>query len=118
MKIASLASSSMVVWFVCVSVGHAEQLRYWGQPQPGAATGLIQLGASHYAGIEVGTEIPGWGRVTRMSDSYLVIEQVLTDAQRDALARQGAMVHDVLEIHVPREDQRRGQGYLSPLPTP
>ena|SRR5215831_9219632 len=115
MKIASLASGAMVVWFVCVSVGHAEQLRYWGQ-NADTVTGVIQLGTNHHAGIEVGAEIPGWGRVKRMSDSHLVVEQVLTKEQREALSRQGAQVHDVLEIHIPREDLRRGHWRPSAAP--
>lgn len=108
MKMLVLVSALLGALLARASFGHADSLRYWGQG-PRQATGVIELGKNHYSTIEVGADIPGWGRVKAVGDAYLVVEHALTPAQRDELSKRGALVHDLLEVHIPREDLRQGR---------
>ena len=87
------------------SPGDTEQLRYWGK-QPAVPRGWIELGHRQYYEIDAGTEIPAWGRVKEVADDRLVVEQARTEAEKLRLQEQGALVYDVLEIHVLHEDLR------------
>ena len=113
MKAIMLISGALVAGLVSVSSGEVEQLRYWGK-HPGATTGLIERGRGEYFVIEVGTEIPSWGLVKEVGDSDLVVEQVLTEAQKHRLRERGAMPYDVLQVHIPREDLRHPQSLPHP----
>lgn len=105
MKAVALIAVMLATGLISISSGHAQQLRYWGQ-SPGAAKGWIEFGPGKYYEIAPGVEIPGWGRVKAVSDSRLIVEQVLIEEQKERLRDQGAMVYDVLEIHIPHEDLR------------
>jgi hypothetical protein len=74
--------------------------------QAEAPTGWIELGPQQYHEIGVGSEIPGWGRVTEVRDDRLVVEQPRTEDEKQRLQDQGALVYDVLELHILREDLR------------
>jgi hypothetical protein len=89
-----------------VSSGEAQQLQYWGR-EGGAPTGWIELGHERYYEVEPGTDISAWGRVKEVHDDRIVVEQVRTEAEKRELHEQGALVYDVLEIHILREDLRR-----------
>lgn len=105
MKIVATFAVAFTAGLASISFGDAEVLRYRGKA-PGTAAGTIELGAQRYV-IEPGAEIPGWGRVKEVADTYLIVEHVLTEAEKNALEQHGALVHDVTEIHIPREDLRQ-----------
>jgi len=48
----------------------------------------------------------GWDAVPAVRDDRIVVEQVRTEAEKRGMEERGALVHDVLEIHVLREDLR------------
>jgi hypothetical protein len=84
---------------------HGQPLQYWGK-QPHALTGWVELGNEQYQEIGVGLELPGWGRVKEVHDDRLIVEQVRTEFEKRLLQEQGALVYDVLEIHLLRQDLR------------
>jgi len=95
-----------------VTACHAESLRYLGKDGD-PSRGLIELGPTRYH-VSPGAEIPTWGRVKLVGDRFLVIEQIVTEAEKRRLREQGALVHDILEIHVPREDPRQPRDQAPP----
>ena len=95
---------------VSVALGEAEPLKYLGR-QGEVPTGWIEFGHEKYYEIGAGTEIPSWGRVVEVRDDRIVVEQVRTEAEKRGMEERGALVHDVLEIHILREDLR-----LLPVP--
>ena len=100
----------IVAAVVFASLGEAEPLKYLGR-QGEVPTGWIELGHEKYYEIGVGTEIPSWGHVKEVRDDRIVVEQVRTEAEKRGMEERGALVHDVLQIHILREDLR-----LGPLP--
>lgn len=95
---------------VSVALGEAEPLKYLGR-EGEVPTGWIEFGHEKYYEIGAGTEIPSWGHVVEVRDDRIVVEQVRTEAEKRGMEERGALVHDVLEIHILREDLR-----LRPLP--
>ena len=95
---------------VFVSLGEAEPLKYFGR-QGEVPTGWIEFGHGRYYEIGAGTEIPSWGHVVEVRDDRIVVEQVRTEAEKQGMEERGVLVHDVLEVHILREDLR-----LLPLP--
>ena len=93
-----------VVALLC-SPGEAEELRYWGA-RPDLSVGWVQLGDEQYYEITVGSDIPAWGRVREIGADRLIVEQVTPEAEKARLRETGALVHDVLEIHIPHEGRR------------
>ena len=93
-----------------ISVGEAEPLKYLGR-EGEVPTGWIEFGHEKYYEIGAGTEIPSWGHVVEVRDDRIVVEQVRTEAEKRGMEERGALVHDVLQIHILREDLR-----LGPLP--
>lgn len=83
----------------------AQPLRYLGR-LPGEPGGWIELGDRAHTDVRVGEHIPGWGRVKEIRDDRIVIEQHRTNAEKDEMARRGALPYDVLEIHVLRDEGR------------
>ena len=90
---------------VSMSLGEAEPLKYLGR-QGEVPTGWIEFGHEKYYEIGAGTEIPSWGHVVEVRDDRIVVEQVRTEAEKRGIEERGALVHDVLEIHILREDLR------------
>lgn len=84
-----------------------QPLRYLGRA-PETRGGTIALGDRAYDDIRPGMDIPGWGRVKEVRDDRIVIERARTDAEKEAMARRGALPHDILEVHVLRDDWREG----------
>jgi len=87
------------------SLGEAEPLKYLGR-QGEVPTGWIEFGHQQYYEIDAGTDIPSWGHVKEVRDDRIVVEQVRTEAEKQGMKERGALVHDVLEIHILREDLR------------
>ena len=109
----AMLSGIIIAWGIATSALGGETLRYWGTG-PDPATGTIEIGKGRYERVTVGTEIPGWGRVTALTDSHLVVERVLSDLDKQELADKGAMVYDRIEMRFSREDLLYGR----PLPWP
>ncbi|SRR6266446_4437659 len=109
MRTVALIAGVLAAGLVAASSLHAQPLRYWGK-QPGAATGFIELGDREYYAVEAGTEIPAWGRVKQVDEFHLVVEQVRSESEKGQLRQRGAMVYDVLEIHILRQDLHHLQG--------
>ena len=102
MRIAGVLAAALIF----ASPGDAQPpLRYWGR-QAASATGLIELGHGEYYEVGPGMEIPAWGRVKEVSESYLVVEQVRVEGEQRQMRELNAMAYDVLEIHVLRHDLR------------
>ena len=112
MKFAPLLIN-MLAAGLAVSSANGEPLRYLGT-HPDRSTAVIELGPRAFF-VKPGTEIPAWGRVKEVTDQHLVVEQTLTDNQKQRMREQGALPYDSLEIHVPREDPERPRGYAPPL---
>ena len=68
---------------VSVSLGEAEPLKYLGR-QGEVPTGWIEFGHEKYYEIGAGTEIPSWGHVVEVRDDRIVVEQVRTEAEKQA----------------------------------
>ena len=90
---------------VSVALGEAEPLKYLGR-QGEVPTGWIEFGHEKYYEIGADTEIPSWGHVVEVRDDRIVVEQVRTEAEKRRMEERGALVHDMLEIHILREDLR------------
>jgi hypothetical protein len=105
MKIIARLGGLVTAAVVSVSLGEAEPLKYLGR-QGEVPTGWIEFGHERYYEIGAGTEIPSWGHVVEVRDDRIVVEQVRTEAEKQGMEERGALVHDVLEIHVLREDLR------------
>jgi len=96
----------IVAAVVFASLGEAEPLKYLGR-QGEVPTGWIEFGHEpQYYEIGAGTEIPSWGHVKEVRHDRIVVEQVRTEAEKRGMEERGALVYDVLEIHILREDLR------------
>ncbi|HSF07238.1 MAG TPA: hypothetical protein VLG10_15755 [Methylomirabilota bacterium] len=100
------------LWLGSVMVGHAQELRYLG-PSPGTSNGWIELGAGGVYEVTVGTQIPGWGQVSKITPTHLVIRHRLSEAEQERLQSQGMATYDVLEVHIIRATPE-----AQPLPSP
>src|SRR5262249_53885456 len=105
MKTIGLIASVVGASLVTASAASAQPLWYWGKSV--GSRGLIELDSERYYEVEVGTEIPAWGRVKEILDDRVVVEQIRTNAEKDVLRRQGHLVYDEMEIHILREGLRR-----------
>jgi hypothetical protein len=105
MKIMVRLGGIVIAGVVSVSPGEAEPLKYLGR-QGEVPTGWIEFGHEKYYEIGAGAQIPSWGHVREVRDDRIVVEQVRTEAEKQGMEERGALVHDVLEIHILREDLR------------
>lgn len=92
---------AVAFWIGWTAVGEAQQLRYQG-PTPGAETGQIELAPGQVRAVAVGEEIPGWGRVTELAETHLLVEQRVSEAEQERLRSQGKVVYEILELRIPR----------------
>lgn len=112
MKTWRAALLACVLWLSSVIVGHAQELRYLG-PSPGTPNGRIELGAGRVHEVTVGTEIPGWGQVSNITETHLVVRHRLSEAEQEHLRSQGMATYNVLELHI-----LRAAPESQPLPSP
>lgn len=112
MKTRLAALSVIVICTAWAMVAHAQELRYLG-PSPGTPFGRIVLGADQVHEVAVGSEIPGWGQVTTIAETHLVVRQRVSEAEQDRLQSQGMATYDALELHIPRVDLG-----AQPMPSP
>jgi hypothetical protein len=111
MRIARVVWAAAALWAGWTAVGVAEPLRYEGRT-PGAQTGQIELAPGHVREVAVGDEIPGWGRVTDVAETHMLIEQRVSEAAQARLRSQGKAVYEILELRIPRT----GPGGAAQLP--
>ncbi len=91
---------AMVFALVAAVALPANDLRYLGKAPDDATRGRVQHEGKSFS-VQVGDEIPGWGRVKAVQDEELVVERELTaDEKRDRKAK-GQVAADVQEVHVP-----------------
>jgi hypothetical protein len=80
----------------------ADRLEYVGRDKD---TGAAQV--EHAQGkqsVQVGDDIPGWGRVKSVDDTALHVVRQLTDAEREARKAKGQMPVNAELMIVPRRD--------------
>jgi hypothetical protein len=106
-----LVSSGLLLWTGSTLPAQAQELRYLGLGSP--TTGWIELAPGLATEITVGADIPGWGRVAAISESHLVLQWPVSDADQQRLRSQGMAAYDMLELHIPRVDVG-----TPPLPAP
>jgi hypothetical protein len=102
---------SVAIVLAAAAASQAQPLLYWGRAARTPA-GWIQFGAGEAQTVEPGVEIPAWGRVKEVHDDRIVVERAVSEAEKQDLEARGALVYDVLEIHILREDLRQ----LVPMP--
>ena len=109
MKRMTMLLSFLAFLVVSAPFAAAQDVHYLGKfiDREGA---LIRVAGQEYE-VSVGTVIPGWGTVKQITDRHLIVERVLSEEEKEELARQGAAVYDILEIHIPHSDLR-----LVPVP--
>jgi hypothetical protein len=91
---------ALVVVLAGVTALPAKNLRYLGKASDDHTRGRVQHDGKSYT-VQVGDEIPGWGRVKAVRDEELVVERELTaDEKRDCDAK-GVVAADVEDVHVP-----------------
>jgi hypothetical protein len=105
MKIAAPLGGIVIAGVLSVSLSEAQPLKYLGR-QEAVPAGWIEFGHGMYHEIGVGTEIPPWGHIVEVRDDRIVVEQLRTEADKQRMKERGALVHDVLEMHILREDLR------------
>ena len=111
MKRMTMLLSFFVFLLVSAPFADTQDVHYLGKfiDREGA---LIRVSGQEYE-VAVGTVIPGWGTVKQITDRHLIVQRVLSEEEKEELARQGAAVYDILEIHIPHSDLR-----LVPVPVP
>lgn len=92
----------LIFLFGLASWATAQEIHYLGR-FPERGTGLIRILGQHYEVAE-GTVIANWGTVAAVTQNDLILQVVLSEAEKQELARKGAAVYDILQIHIPRED--------------
>jgi hypothetical protein len=105
MKSQVVIGGMFMAWAALPTPGHTDQLRYWGA-RPDASVGWIEVGDQRYYEVTEGTEIPTWGSVKEIREDRLIVERRLSEPEKARLRESGALVHDLFEFHIPREDLR------------
>ena len=78
----------------------ANNLRYLGKASDDQTRGRVQHEGKSFT-VQVGDEIPGWGKVKAVKDEELVLERQLTADEKHDRDTKGEVAADVEEIHVP-----------------
>ena len=104
MKATGVTLSFLFSLFVSSPFVGAQELHYLGK-FAGRQAGLIRMSGQDFEVTE-GTVIAGWGAVKMLTDSYLILHIVLSDADKQELVRKGAAVYDILQIEIPHENLR------------
>jgi hypothetical protein len=91
--------TAMVALAVAGGSAAAEELRYWGPVGDDYGSGLVELGGQRYV-VRAGDEVPGWGMVGAVTEEELILYRWMSEAERQGLEDQGAVVYDVQEIRL------------------
>ena len=111
MKSMTLLFSVLALLLGSPSFADAQGIQYLGKLIDREA-GLIRMSGQDYE-VSEGTVIPGWGTVKEITDRLLILQRVLSEAEKEEIARQGGAIYEILEIHLPHQDLR-----LVPVPVP
>ena len=98
----SLSRSALITLgliVVITSICGAETILFVDKTPNGNA--VVQVGDAR-SEVAIGDEIPGWGKVVKISDSKLNVERRLTDAEKDDLYARGQTPVDKVRAHIPR----------------
>jgi hypothetical protein len=107
------ALGGMLIIGLCwATTAESQGPRYLG-PSSGTPTGWVELSPGQVREVAIGTEIAGWGRVTRITETHLVVERRLSETEQAQLRSQGMAVYGAQELHIPRTDLG-----VQPLPSP
>ena len=93
---------TLAIFLLLSGAAMADRLEYVGRDKD---TGAAQV--EHARGkqvVQVGDEIPGWGRVQSVDDVTLHVVRQLTDAEREARKAKGQMPVNAELMIVPRRD--------------
>ena len=96
--------TSVVFLIVFVSFANSQEVQYLGKFSDRDA-GVIRISGQDYE-VSEGSVIQGWGTVKQITDTHLILQLVVSDEEKAELARAGAAMYDILEIHLPHEDLR------------
>ena len=91
---------ALAVAFVAVVALPANNLRYFGKASDDHARGRVQHEGKSFT-VQVGDEIPGWGKVKAVRDEELVLERQVTPDEKHQREAKGQVAVDVEEVHVP-----------------
>jgi hypothetical protein len=83
----------------------AQPIKYWGR-NPADATGVISPPGGPDQAVQVGTEVPGLGRVKAITDDEITFEHYLSEDEKAQLRAQGYDAPDVVETQVMHEAHR------------
>jgi hypothetical protein len=107
MKTNTLILGTIALLLVSVPSVSSQDLRYLGRDAQDVRKGWIEMERQYY-NVVVGTVISGWGTVTEVTDTHIITEYALTEAEKEELHRQGAAAYDVIRIKIPHESLRIG----------
>jgi hypothetical protein len=79
------------------------KIEYYGRDDTGAAS--VDEGAGRHA-VNVGDDVPGWGRVKSIDDDKIVVERVFTPDERAALQKKGLVPFASEQTIVERADRK------------
>jgi hypothetical protein len=77
----------------------AQEIEYLGKYSD-RDVGLIRMENIDYE-VFPGVEIPGWGTVQQITDSFLVVDILLSEVDKEILRLQEAVVYDKIQLHIP-----------------
>lgn len=107
MKLRTWLLAALAAGLIGAPAAHAQEVRYWGRAQGTEPRGVIDWHGRYYS-VAAGDEIPGVGRVTQVTDEALVVEQALTEADKDRLAAQGLAAPDAKARRLPNLSRMLG----------
>ena len=88
-----------------VSAAPAGELKYLGKSATVGFGHILHDGRPYEVGP--GWEIPGWGRVQEITDTTLVVDYQLSDADKERTRAAGGAPHDVKRALILRDDLHR-----------
>jgi hypothetical protein len=95
---------ALTLSLLCGNAGLAGELRYLAWDGSHARAVVEIAGAAR--SLSLGDPVPGYGAVIELDPSHIVLRRVLSDAEREDLARRGSVVHRAEKVLVIREDLR------------
>lgn len=90
--------------FFLSGAAFADKLEYLSRDKNSGAAQVQHAGGKQ--SVQVGDEIPGWGRVHQVDDDAIQVVRKLSDAEKQARRDKGQLPVDAELKIVPRRDQR------------
>lgn len=109
------AGVAAAAWLLVGGAALGDEIRYlaWDDQE---ARAVLRL-ASGTQSVVLGDGVPGFGTVVVLDESHVVLQRVLSEAERTELESRGFIGHWAEEVEVVREDLRF-QGIPMPPPNP